>query len=210
MRLNTKYFNVLLILILVQSNNTVPTWSADKPKHDRAALEAKPVLWQRADIQHRNLFYGPGGPQDAPPEGTFTLVAGQRLDGTQQKYAVRDPNGVLWIVKLGPEARAETAATRLIWAVGYFADEDYFVPRVTIANIPSALKGKKNFNTDGVALNARLERGWTEKPIGTWKWKRNPFVGSRELNGLRVLSALMNNSDLKDSNNTITRSKNSA
>jgi hypothetical protein len=31
-------------------------------------------------------------------------------------------------VKLGSEARPETVASGLLWAVGYFANEDYFVP----------------------------------------------------------------------------------
>src|SRR5262249_41903244 len=38
---------------------------------------------------------------------------------------------------------------------------------------------------------------------GPWEWKRNPFTGTRELNGLRVMMALLNNWDLKDKNNSI-------
>ena len=33
-----------------------------------------------------------------------------------------------WRVKLGVEARPETVASRLVWAVGYYANEDYFLP----------------------------------------------------------------------------------
>jgi hypothetical protein len=38
---------------------------------------------------------------------------------------------------------------------------------------------------------------------GEWKWKRNPFVGRRELQGLIVMMGLLNNWDIKDANNVI-------
>jgi hypothetical protein len=43
----------------------------------------------------------------------------------------------------------------------------------------------------------------SESKAGPWKWKRDPFNGTRELNGLRVLMAVINNWDLKDVNNSI-------
>ena len=39
----------------------------------------------------------------------------------------------------------------------------------------------------------RLEKN--EKKIGIWRWRHNPFFGSREFNGLRVMMALLNNWD---------------
>jgi hypothetical protein len=42
-----------------------------------------------------------------------------------------------------------------------------------------------------------------QKKIGIWKWRENPFIGSREFNGLRVMMAVMNNWDLKDVNNAV-------
>src|SRR5262249_4511980 len=41
------------------------------------------------------------------------------------------------------------------------------------------------------------------KKVGKWEWKRNPFIDKPEFNGLRVLMALINNWDLKDSNTGI-------
>ena len=41
------------------------------------------------------------------------------------------------------------------------------------------------------------------KRLEEWAWKSNPFSGKRELKGLIVLMALLNNWDLKDSNNKI-------
>ena len=42
-----------------------------------------------------------------------------------------------------------------------------------------------------------------QKTIGNWKWFENPFIGTRELNGLRVVMALLNNWDLISENNKI-------
>ena len=36
-----------------------------------------------------------------------------------------------------------------------------------------------------------------------WDWKQNPFAGKRELKGLLVMMALLNNWDLKTSNNVV-------
>lgn len=42
--------------------------------------------------------------------------------GYSTKYRVRDASGHEWVAKIGKEAKAETAAVRLMWAVGYFSD----------------------------------------------------------------------------------------
>jgi hypothetical protein len=46
-----------------------------------------------------------------------------------------------------------------------------------------------------------------EKKTANWNWKHNPFVGTREFNGLRVMMALLGNWDLKDENNAVYRNK---
>ena len=60
-------------------------------------------------------------------------------DDTNPKYAVRDEDGVKWKIKLGAEARPETVASRLVWAVGYHADEDYFLPEDGVTGLPGRL-----------------------------------------------------------------------
>jgi hypothetical protein len=116
---------------------------------------------------------------------------------------------VKWRVKLGVEAQPETVATRLVWSVGYFANEDYFLADFRAEGMPPRLKrGQKLVASDGSMHNVRLKRYLKgEKKIGNWKWRDNPFSGTRELNGLRVMMAVINNWDLKDSNNAIYREK---
>ncbi len=160
-------------------------------------------LWREPkDIRSENLFYGPGGKEHSP-RGPFTFVK-EDLDGSNPKYDVRDEDGVKWKIKLGAEARPETVATRLVWAVGYHADEDYFLPEVRVKELPRHLhRGQKLIGPDGVMHNVRLKRTEGEKKEDIWRWRDNPFIGTRELNGLRVMMAVINNWDLKDDNNAI-------
>ncbi|HJZ99055.1 MAG TPA: hypothetical protein VKE70_21240, partial [Candidatus Solibacter sp.] len=118
---------------------------------------------------------------------------------------VTDADGHKWKLKLGDEAQAETTASRLLWAAGYVTDEYYLVPEAHIQELPPNLhRGMRWIGKDGVARNARMKRdpeGF--KKVGRWEWKNNPFTGTREFNGLRVMMALINNWDLKDINNAI-------
>jgi hypothetical protein len=168
------------------------------------AKDAAEVLWRDPiDISSRNLFFGPGGEQHQP-NGSFTFL-NEDLNGTNPKIVVRDQDGVKWTVKLGPEAGPETAATRLIWAIGYFANEDYFVSRLNVAGLPRRLhRGQKLLAPDGSLPNVRLKRHLEgEKKAGNWQWRQNDFTGTREFNGLRAMLALLNDWDLTDENNGI-------
>jgi hypothetical protein len=151
------------------------------------------------------LYFGPGG-QEHQPHGPFTFIK-EDLDGSNPKFSVRDRDGVKWKVKLGAEAKPETVATRLVWAVGYNANEDYFLPVLRVDDMPAQLQRKhadQFFEPDRSMRDVRLKREpEDEKKVGTWRWRNDPFSGSREWNGLRVMMALINNWDLKDENNSI-------
>jgi hypothetical protein len=162
------------------------------------------VLWEDpVDIATRDMVNGPGG-ADHQPKEPFKF-AKEDLNGTSPKFVITDANGVKWKVKLGEESHPETVASRLVWAAGYFADEEYFMPAFQVENIPSSLKrGEKYIEANGIVHDARLKRYLKgEEKSGSWKWKNNPFTGTREFNGLRVMMALINNWDLKDENNTV-------
>jgi hypothetical protein len=189
---------------------SLPTAGAGKNRSSAEATNAEittreaSVLWQRpVDISSRNLLFGPGGAEHQP-QGAFMFLE-EDLEGTNPKIIVRDQSGVKWTVKLGAEARPETAASRLVCAVGYFANEFYFLPNLRVQNMPLRLKrGQNLIAPDGSLPNVRLKRHLEhEKKRGHWSWKENQFAGTRELNGLRVLMALINNWDLTDENTAI-------
>ena len=161
------------------------------------------VLWREpADIASRDLFYGPGG-KAHEPRGKFTFEA-EDMAGSNPKFDVIDQDGVRWRVKLGSEARPETVASRLVWAVGYFANEDYFMPVLHVENMRRLRRGRNLVSPDNSVHDVRLKRHLKdETKIGSWSWAKDPFTGTREWYGLRVLMAVMNNWDLKDSNNSV-------
>lgn len=187
---------VVLFIAGVEAKNKPQT--PKKPEQHRPA-----VMWREpGDISSRDMFYGSGGKEHAP-RGTFTFEK-EDMEGSSPKFDVIDQDGGRWRVKLGPEARPETAASRLAWAIGYFANEDYFMPVLHVEKLPRLRRGRQLVLPGGIVHDARLKRHLKdEKKIGSWDWANNPFVGTREWYGLRVLMAVLNNWDLKSSNNSI-------
>jgi hypothetical protein len=203
-----KLFPFLLATVLLTLPAVATADKKDKAARETEEITGTPVLWREpADITTRNLLYGPGG-MEHQPHGTFTFVK-EDMDGSNPKFIVRGEDGVKWKLKLGVEAKPETVASRLLWAAGYFASEDYFLADVQVKNMPAHLhRGQKWVDPDGTMHDVRLKRYLAgEKKVGTWEWRNNPFAGSREFNGLRVLMAVINNWDLKDANNAIYREK---
>lgn len=158
------------------------------------------VVWMDpGDIRSRDLFYGPGG-KDGQPQPPFTFE-GEEKKGTNPKFHVRDARGEKWTVKLGVEAQPETAAARLLWAVGYTANTNYFLDELHVDGMPAQLsRGMAWVEKSGDVKQARLQRK-PGKDHKRWSWAKNPLRGTREFNGLRVMMALFHNWDLKDDNN---------
>jgi hypothetical protein len=183
-----------------------------KAEGERVGLEEKragsgvlgeAVLWREpTDIASRDLILGPGGDEKKPNLSNVTFVS-EDPGGYSVKYKVKDGSGRTWVVKLGNEARPETTAVRLLWAVGYVTEINYLVPCVHIAGAPKPRKDVRRCENDGFADARFEERGDGVKRGENWDWKSNPFVGKRELNGLLVMMALLNNWDLKTTNNVV-------
>lgn len=166
--------------------------------------EQSAAIWESpGDISAKDLFAGPGGTKDQP-QPPFKFVKEDK-HGNNSKIDVEDSRGEKWRAKLGIEARPETVASRLLWAVGFFTNENYFYPELTIQDLPAHLhRGQGHVISPGRIEGVRLQRQpRTKKKSAEWNWQHNRFTGTRELNGLRVMMALIGNWDLKDENNTI-------
>jgi hypothetical protein len=150
-------------------------------------------LWQDpGDIAARDLRWGPGGQKLAPLATTaFTFRAVDAV-GYSAGYDVVDPELREWDVKTGDEAQTEVVASRLLWAIGFHQPSVYYLPEWILKNgpVPTPYPGR-----------FRLEAGYDV--AGEWSWSDNPFRGTRELKGLIVANLLINNWDLKPSNNRI-------
>ena len=177
---------VALVLLVV-----LPTAAAAQKKSKKKSLpRGTPVLWRERDVARLDLAAGPGGAAMRPATRRLRFIEEEK-GGYSTKYRVRDARGRVWVAKVSKEAQSETAASRLIWAAGYETEVTYLVPRV---HIP----------TKGWFSNVRFEaRPANVTRHGEWGWQQNPFTGSRELDGLKVLMVLVNNWDLKDENNVL-------
>src|SRR5215210_1805606 len=107
------------------------------------------VLWRDpGHIPSRDLHHGPGAPH-LTPQPPFTFVE-ETKTGESPKFKVRDARGVVWKVKLGEEAQTETVATRLVWAVGYFAEEAYYFDEVRVEGMKRLSRGREYVTGDNV------------------------------------------------------------
>ncbi|HYP28327.1 MAG TPA: hypothetical protein VE262_16550 [Blastocatellia bacterium] len=184
--------NISLALTLSLSP---PTF--DQKEDKQAAPQGKAVLWREpSDIASRDLYLGPGGEAMKPDVSNVTFIKDEAGGSYSKKYRVKDGAGRVWVAKLSSESQSETVANRLLWAVGYFTEISYLVPRVTI-------EGKGSF--ENIRFEARPEN---IKREGEWSWDRNPFIDTPEFRGLKVLMLMFNNWDIKDENNKILVARN--
>jgi hypothetical protein len=161
-----------------------------KKKTVKPPLTGKAVMWEKVDIRDRDLFAGPGGERMAPDLSKIEFVKEEKA-GHNKKFRIKDGSGMTWVAKLGREAQPETAAVRMLWGLGYKTEINYLVPTITIP-------------TKGTFKNVRLEaRPDNIERLEEWKWRSNPFVGTRELQGLKMMMVFMTNWDVLDLQNQI-------
>ena len=109
----------VLLLLPALIGTSVDNGKEHKSKNDKPIPHGHAVLWREPkDIGSRNLYLGPGGEKMMPDLSHVTLIEKEK-GGYSTKYRVRDGSGREWVVKAGKEAQSETAASRLMWGVGY-------------------------------------------------------------------------------------------
>ncbi len=155
-------------------------------------------LWVKPD-SNRELFWGVGGKRLAPdPSGSYTVIEIKR-GGYSRGYTVTGPGDAKreWNAKFPPEAATEVVASRLFWGVGYHQPPIYYVGEWRAEKAPSP--------------NPQLPARFREKDPDLsglksetfWSYYENPFVNTRQLNGMLVMHAMLGNSDLKDEQNAL-------
>lgn len=162
----------------------------------------KPVIWHAPGMVESLDFVGGSAGRAKAPKPPFTFEE-ESLSGTNPKIRVTDANGVRWTAKFGPEVNSETFATRLVWAAGYFVEPAYFVASGRIEGVTKLTRAKDRVKPDGSFTDARFEmqKDKNVKKLEeeeSWGWLQNPFNGSKELNGLKVMLMLTSNWDNKD------------
>jgi hypothetical protein len=153
-------------------------------------------LWVEPE-RNRDLFYGVGGRRLAPdPEAKYKVIEIKR-GGFSRGYTLIGPGEREWSAKFPPEAGTEIIASRLFWGIGYHQPPVYLLSGWTAERATSP--------------NPQLPARFREKTPDlhgldageAWSYYQNPFVETRQMNGLLVLQAMLGNSDLKDEQNVI-------
>ena len=172
-------------------------WQApDEPIHSVLA-----AIWRDpGDVAQLDLAAGPGG-KSGVPLPPFTFVE-EHLTGSQPCLSVRDARARTWRVKWGNEVQVETLATRLAWAAGYFVETTYYVTEGRIDNAGTLQRAAERIDATGQFRQARFELDENDVikhfDEHSWAWNDNPFVGTRELNGLKIVMMWLSNWDAKD------------
>src|SRR5439155_20923529 len=109
----------------------------------------QPVLWTQTNISRKDLYLGPGGIEMRPDLSHITFISKDN-SGSSLKYRIKDGAGRKWIAKIGLEAQPETAATRLLWALGYKSEINYLVPTLTIPGIGTFSNVRLKIHPDNI------------------------------------------------------------
>jgi len=195
-RTRNEYWRILLLVLMLALPFSAAAQDKSKDKKEKKPPTGTPVFWtEPTDISSRNLLLGAGGEEMKPDISKVTFIRDQ-TGGYSKKYRVHDGKGNEWVAKFGKEAQPDTAANRLLWALGYPTEIAYLVPKVTI-------EGKGEFE------NVRFEaRPKGVDRVGNWMWENNQFQNTPEFRGLKILMVMINNWDMKDDNNEILAMRN--
>lgn len=201
----TRLFPALVVCSLIAQSTTFGQ-SLPAPAQPVPAA----VLWQDPGaIASRDLTWGAASP-DRQPVPPFRFVK-EDTSGSKPKIDITDANGVKWKVKFAGtdptrnEVHAEVAASRVMWALGYLVEEHYYVPEGRIEGAADLDRAKDVIGDDGAFRIARFERRAPDvvRTGRSWTLDANPFAGTKELSGLKLLTALINNWDNKPENTAI-------
>ena len=150
-----------------------------------------------------------------PPAPPFTFVR-EIMAGSRPKVLVKDASGRQWHAKLEGdahatgEAHAEVAAARLLWALGYFVQRAYFVNGGVVEHLGQVTRAAKSLTPDGRFTGAGFKEQSPDlkKTKQGWSIEKNPFVGTRELSGLKILMTMISNWDLDPRNLQVLKARN--
>ncbi len=183
-------FRALFFLIVLSLLTSGAFAQKKKKKASKPTPHGTAMMWERVSIETRDLIVGPGGEGMRPDLSRIEFIEEEK-GGYNKKYRIKDGSGRIWVAKPGREAQPETSAVRLLWGLGYKTEINYLLPTLTIPSI-------------GPLENVRLEaRPEDVKRMGRWMWDDNPFKGTNELQGLKIIMAMFNNWDIRDGNNVI-------
>ncbi len=206
----------LLFLIL-----TGGVWAEEKDKKlisgvDREKYLKRAQVWRQVDIPSMDIMAGPQSNFAVPFDSEFTCTfeePKEKPTGVNPKFNCRSASGDSIRVKYGSrEVYAEVAATRLFWALGFYADEMYPVRLKCLGCPPNPSEPKNGERATqiiedavierrfpGIVLDSKTDEGinWKEfeeideKDGGAWR---------RDRDALKLLATFIQHVDSKPDN----------
>jgi hypothetical protein len=178
----------------------VSLYKIKRAGHAPLQTRQKKIWRDPGAVEQLNFRDGPGGAGGAPAP-PFRFLK-EHLSGSNPSLSTRDAKGRTWRVKWGDEVRSETFTIRLVWAAGFYVESAYFIPEGRIEGAINLDRARDCVGGDCAFKDARfeLDEEGVEKMFDEhgWSWNDNPFVGTRELNGLKIMLMLTSNWDNKD------------
>ncbi|MDT7808292.1 MAG: hypothetical protein QOJ70_2105 [Acidobacteriota bacterium] len=188
---------VIIVYLFWWAVSRYKIWTA----RERPLRARRVTLWRDPGHVERLDFRGGPGGREREPAPPFHFVE-EHATGSNPCMTVRDARDLRWRVKWGDEVRSETFAVRMAWAAGYHVEAAYYVPRGHIHGATNLTRAATCVAEDASFHDARfeLDEEGVRKLFDEhgWSWDSNPFAGTRELAGLKVLLLLVSNWDNKD------------
>jgi hypothetical protein len=194
-----------------------------KPKleMDRDAALEHGQVWRSVDVAKMKILAGPRNEVSAPLNSQVEceyIEPKEQLKGKWPKFLCKTRKGHVVRVKYGEQNKeiyAEAAASRLFWALGFYADEVYPV-QVKCNKCPeNPFKPEEGKRGTFLFKDALIERDFNgevieDKEDQGWSWKELEKVKSDEggaprgqLDALRLLAVFVQHSDAKPDNQRI-------
>jgi hypothetical protein len=182
------------------------TGSTDNEKRadTRPSLSLNRLWSDPGDVASYDFEYGIGG-SESQPQPPFDFV-NKDFSRISNKTNVADARGRKWNVKWEQESRPSVFCTRLLWALGYFVENEYFVPQGRINDEHVLEDAAVKTPEDRAFANARFQLHSNSPKYlrgQRWKWTKNPFVGTPQLQGLKIMLLLVSNWDAREPNISI-------
>ena len=182
-----------LALLVCSTAACAPTLTQSRPQTARDSSVPIMQLWSDpTDVPQRNLLWGAARSDNAPSTRVMYTVTKRDSTGYSPGYDVSGPDGRKWSIKVGKEAQTEVVLSRILWALGYYQPQTYYVTGWQLAG---------SWKYEGEPARFRLQSD--HDTDGEWKWVDNPFAGTRPMHALIVINLLLGNWDFKTSNNRV-------
>ncbi len=206
---------VLIVLIVLSVLNACDL--SHTPNWTRKQYLQKGKVWHKTDIPMMDIMAGPRNEISVSPEQEVAckfVEPKTRSTGFSPKFKCKLNDGPMVRVKYSSrETYSEIAATRLLWALGFYTDEVYPVKLRCLgcpAKNPSH-PAKDEPRIEMVFEDAIIERNFPGEEIGEfgdegWKWGELDQVDAKfggssraEVDALKLISVFLQHTDSKPS-----------